>query len=592
MKNMKYASKRLFTLALALILTFALVPAIIAAEPEPILDPGITIRANDELRQPTDSEGNPVYPILYNGTTYIPVRGLSYLLGKTVAWVSDTRTIAITDTPVTAPPVKTAVPPAAKTLTGVRPDQSIKITYNGAAKQLADVNGSPVYPILYNGTNYAPLRGALGLFGITPEYDGATKTISFTQTAETGVMRDITAAQLVAEMGLLNTNHARALDRIDYDYKVGYATDPNPGDPYSKVQWITLWTDGVTASVPAEFAGQNRFSGKGSPLTGFGEFYTLEKFSQVISEFKNAGYKAVRLPVSWTYWTNSTTHEIDKEWMDLVEICVKIILDNDLYCIINAHEDYMGQSWVGDHWADDWMLAQYKDYVNTRYVAIWKQVAERFRGYGDHLLFESFNEPSDRKRDYLPYDQIVKNGIARVNEMQALFVKTVRESGGNNAKRFLSLTHFMSMADHIGLNMLDTIDLPQDKNIIVQTHYYFHSEDGNAVRAWNRNNASDRALIDRNFALIKQFMDKTGIPVILGEFANTEWLSTRDRIDQATYILEKTKELGVPVFWWEATMDTDWDKTGYDGAFSLYNRNKMAWEHPDILKAIMQTVNG
>ncbi|MDR0819012.1 MAG: glycoside hydrolase family 5 protein [Oscillospiraceae bacterium] len=404
------------------------------------------------------------------------------------------------------------------------------------------------------------------------------------------VIRDITAAELVAEMGMLNTNHARALDRIDYDNGIGYAADPNPNDQYSKVQWITLWTDSVTASVPAEFSGLNRFSDKRGQLNGFGEFYTLEKFTQIIKEFKNVGYKAVRLPVSWTYWTNSTTHEIDKEWMDLVETCVKIILDNGLYCMINAHEDYMGRSWVGDHWADDWMLAQYKDYVNTRYVAIWKQVSERFRDYGDHLLFESFNEPSDRKRDYLPYDQIVKNGIARVNEMQALFVKTVRESGGNNAKRFLSLTHFMSIADHIGLNMLDTIDLPKDKNIIIQTHYYFHSDDGSAVRSWNINNAYDRASIDKNFTLIKQFMGKTGVPVILGEFANTEWLSTRDRIDQATYILEKAKELGVPVFWWEATMDTDWDKTGYDGAFSLYNRNKMAWEHPDILNAMMAVV--
>jgi aryl-phospho-beta-D-glucosidase BglC (GH1 family) len=576
MKSMKHTSKRLLTLALALILTFALVPAIIAAESEPILDPGITIRANGELRQPTDAEGNPVYPILYNGTTYIPVRGLSYLLGKTVAWVSDARTIAITDTPVTAPSVKTAVPPAPKTLTGVRPDQSIKITYNGAAKQLTDVNGKPVYPILYNGTNYAPLRGALGLFGITPEYDGASKTISFTQTAAIGVMRDITAAQLVAEIKI-GTNHCNALSfglsnfnfTVRIKDNIGYMEDPDPNNPYSKLQELTLWRGGVAPFVPPELANEKASDGS--------EFYTLEKFRQVIQAFKEAGYNAVRLPVDWTAWTNDITFEIDEDWLDLVESCVQIILDAGLYCIIDTHEDYLGISWVGDHWDKEWLASKYKQYVDTRFAALWKQISERFKSYGDYLLFESFNEPfSDLDNSYC---------TARINELQELFVKTVRETGGNNAKRFLSLTYY-----NAGLfSNLQYLQLPKDTRLIVQVHYYYTYGLGDfrPVTSWSKN---DTAQIDSAFDTIKQFVDETGVPVILGEFGNTEIMPTADRIAQAKYILEKATELGIPAFWWEETLSSSInDKSTY---FSLYNRNKMAWEHPDILKAIMQTVNG
>jgi endoglucanase len=410
---------------------------------------------------------------------------------------------------------------------------------------------------------------------------------------EPGVMRGITAKELVADMGIIGTNHARALDRIEGNKSnVGYIDDPNPNDAYSKVQWMTLWEDGVTASVPSEFAGKTReYSHQvGYHQIGSGEFYTLEKFAQVIKDFKDAGYKAVRLPVSWTYWANSSTHEIDKEWMDLVESCVKIILDNGLYCIINTHEDYMSRSWVGDHWEEDWMSAQYKDYVDARYTSLWTQIAERFRDYGDYLLFESFNEPVDGEsvNEKIGFDKRVENGIARVNEMQDLFMKTVRGTGGNNATRFLSLTHYFIDIER----SLDGLRLPQDKNIIVQAHYYFHKEDWSPVSVWSRENPADKAQVDEFFALIKKFMDKTGVPVILGEFGNTTRLTLHDRIDQATYILEKAKALGVPAFWWECTMDSEWDRQMIANAFSLYNRNEMKWEYPEILGAMMDVTNG
>ncbi|MDR1688117.1 MAG: cellulase family glycosylhydrolase [Clostridiales bacterium] len=435
-----------------------------------------------------------------------------------------------------------------------------------------------------------------GVFVSTPLPATAADTLvnaANTSAPINGVMRNITAAQLVADMGVLNTNHSRALGMVNYDeYEIGYMTDPNPNDAYSKVQWMTLWEDGVTASVPSEFAGKTRdYSHQvGYHQIGSGEFYTLEKFAQVIQDFKDAGYKAIRLPVSWTYWANSSTHEIDEEWMDLVEACVKIILDNGLYCIINTHEDYMARSWVGDHWEEDWMSAQYKPYVDARYAALWTQISERFRDYGDYLLFESFNEPVDGEsvnQKQGGYEKRVENGIARVNELQDLFMKTVRGTGGNNATRFLSLTHY-------GVNpeFIDFVRLPQDENIIFQTHLYARNMELSVLTVWNRANAADRKWLDTHFAAIKKFKDKTGVPVILGEFGNTTRLTLRDRIDLATYILEKAKALGVPAFWWECTMDSEWDRQMIANAFSLYNRNKMEWEYPEILGAMRNVANG
>jgi len=39
--------------------------------------------------------GNPVYPIIYNGTTYLPIRAVSNMLDIPVAWDATTKTVIL-----------------------------------------------------------------------------------------------------------------------------------------------------------------------------------------------------------------------------------------------------------------------------------------------------------------------------------------------------------------------------------------------------------------------------------------------------------------------------------------------------------------
>lgn len=41
---------------------------------------GVTIYVDDQKINPGDSNGNPVEPMLYNGTTYLPIRAVSAAL--------------------------------------------------------------------------------------------------------------------------------------------------------------------------------------------------------------------------------------------------------------------------------------------------------------------------------------------------------------------------------------------------------------------------------------------------------------------------------------------------------------------------------
>ena len=47
---------------------------------------GVTIYVDDRKINPGDANGNPVEPMLYNGTTYLPIRAVSAALNVPIAW--------------------------------------------------------------------------------------------------------------------------------------------------------------------------------------------------------------------------------------------------------------------------------------------------------------------------------------------------------------------------------------------------------------------------------------------------------------------------------------------------------------------------
>ncbi len=51
-----------------------------------VLANGIKIVVDGQKLNPTDASGNKVEPIIYNGTTYLPVRAVANALGKAVYW--------------------------------------------------------------------------------------------------------------------------------------------------------------------------------------------------------------------------------------------------------------------------------------------------------------------------------------------------------------------------------------------------------------------------------------------------------------------------------------------------------------------------
>ena len=174
--------KRFVSFLLAMVMVCSLMVNAGAAEAQEEikaqLSYDITVSYNGETQALTDAAGNTVYPISYNGTTYLPVRAVSYVLGIAVDWDGATQTVLLSDGEAAAPKAVPAsnAPSGSKDITA-QLDPGITVKYNGEVQTMTDAAGNTVYPVSYNGTTYLPVRAVSNMLGVAVDWDGTTQTV-------------------------------------------------------------------------------------------------------------------------------------------------------------------------------------------------------------------------------------------------------------------------------------------------------------------------------------------------------------------------------------------------------------------------------
>ncbi len=175
--------KRFTALVLALVMVCGLTVSVSAAAVQTVtvqLSPNITVTLDGEPQTMADVNGNPVYPVLYGGTTYLPVRAVGNMLGLDVDWEQATQTVILEKSDGKTTPAKTSgkTPANAKpTDITVQINPNITVKYNGKTQEMKDTNGNPVYPMLYGGTTYLPVRAVSNMLGVKVDWDGDTQTV-------------------------------------------------------------------------------------------------------------------------------------------------------------------------------------------------------------------------------------------------------------------------------------------------------------------------------------------------------------------------------------------------------------------------------
>ena len=258
---------------------------------------------------------------------------------------------------------------------------------------------------------------------------------------------------------------------------------------------------------------------------------------------------------------------IDTAWMDRVQEVVNYGIDNDMFVILNIHHE-------------EWYFPTLENlkHDTSGIGAVWTQIARRFEGYGEKLIFEGVNEPRLRgcEAEWSGTDE----GRAVVNKYNETFVKAVRAAGENNAKRILMVTPYAASSEEQNINALE---IPEDSGkIIVSVHAYlpkeFALEEGTSKYIENNDE------VQKFFECVKSaFIDKD-IPVIIGEFGAVDKDNINDRIKFVREYIILGKKYGIPCIWWD-----NGQKSGSGENFALLNRYDNTWFFPELVEALMKT---
>jgi len=158
------------------------------------LKPDICVELNEARMVFKDANGHTVYPVVFNGTTYLPVRAVSSLMGEPIEWDATSKTVYIGRTLTN--PVKSSAQVSRSC--AERADESdiiaasmlqpslvsgyskpdVTVMYDFEVQTFRDADRQTVYPLNYNGSIYLPLRAISRLMGEPIEWDAAAKRIS------------------------------------------------------------------------------------------------------------------------------------------------------------------------------------------------------------------------------------------------------------------------------------------------------------------------------------------------------------------------------------------------------------------------------
>ncbi len=242
--------------------------------------------------------------------------------------------------------------------------------------------------------------------------------------------------------------------------------------------------------------------------------------AEMVQGMKDAGFDSIRIPVAWTNMMDfeNGDYTINEAYLKRVGEIIQYAVDADMIAIVNDH-------WDGGWWGMFGSATEAtRESAMTLYTEMWTQIADYYKDFDSHLVFESGNEEmGNRFNDNTdPWNK--DSGTLSQNECYELtntlnqkFVDIVRKAGGCNENRFLLIAGY-------GTNIADTCDdrykMPTDTaegKLIVSVHYYDPSpyciEEG--ISTWGTQ--ADVQAMNDSLAMLTKFTD-AGYGVIIGEW--------------------------------------------------------------------------
>lgn len=430
---------------------------------------------------------------------------------------------------------------------------------------------------------FAPSGGTkmfntIGSLGVSWGVESEAEWLSFSKTEGIGT------AQIDVEAAANDTENARSAIIRVFSHEMSYEIEATQGPSLTTIEPDANGMSTYTAVELTDIMGVgwnvgNSLDAVGSE-TAWGNPVINEKLIEAV---ENAGFNTVRIPIAWSNYIEEgdDTFTISNAGLARVEEVVNYVVSRDMFAMINIH------------WDGGWMQPTYadQDYVNDRLKKMWQQIAIYFRDYDYHLVFAGTNEVMVDGDYGTPKEEY----YTVQNSFNQTFITTVRETGGKNAYRYLTVQGFNTNID----NTVKYAVLPEDtveNRMLMEVHYYdpyeFTLDVSNDTKWQWGAIATDPAAtpdsggeewLDTQFQRMHDTFVSQGVGVILGEYGASYRKDVEGAEVYRAYYYEKTTQAAlqyglVPIIWDNGSPSNH--------QMGLFNRTDGSAYFPELIDAL------
>jgi endoglucanase len=302
----------------------------------------------------------------------------------------------------------------------------------------------------------------------------------------------------------------------------------------------------------------NQRLGRGMNLGNFlevpaGENWAIPIDVSHLQIIKKAGFDSVRLPVKWSeHAAASSPYSIDESFAKRVDAIIDGAEKVGLNVVLNIHHYYDLDEAPKKH--------------TDRFVAIWKQLANRYKQRGDFLYFELNNEPHENLNDH--WNDVLKLGLSAVRET-------------NPTRPVIIGPPFWN-----GIWALPKLTLPEDDHLIVTVHMYNPFEFTHQGATWsgpevesirNRSfgSAEEIAKVREELKQAADWGKANNVPIYVGEFGAYSLAPQASRVKWTQTVVQACED-----------MDLSWSYWEFGAGFGAYNMETKQWRD-DLLNALI-----
>ena len=316
----------------------------------------------------------------------------------------------------------------------------------------------------------------------------------------------------------------------------------------------------------------------------------------MIKEIAKKGFKTIRIPTTWKNHLIDKKYTIDPEWMKRVKEIVDWCIENDLYVILNDHHDNADLTKGLISYGKGYFPLLKDVEESKRFLFnIWRQITIAFnQGYDHHLIFEPLNEPRlkghQNEWNFKKDDPDCEEACEVLNQYLDLIVQTIRESGGNNYKRFIMITPLSaSFNSAMNSDLIFPTDYYNRNNKLILSVHMYDPYDFTMSKDLTLNVFKDeyKSSLEENFIQLYNKFIREGYSIIIGEFDARNKNNLEERIKWGDYYIKAARRYGISCVIWDNGIFRQ-DTTSVGSFYGLFHREDLSWETDELVDTYIE----